>query len=48
MPTIWIPHSYTSCLQHAPNEHILESITQSSLKMMAGIFWDLGEAGTPK
>ena len=23
MPTIWIPHSYASCSQHAPDEHIL-------------------------
>ena len=48
LPTIWIPHSYPSCSQHAPNEHILESITKSALKIMAGIFWDLGEPDTPK
>ena len=48
LPTIWIPHSYASCCQHAPNEHILESITKSALKIMAGIFWDLGEPETPK
>ncbi len=48
LPTIWIPHSYPSCSQHASNEHILESITKCALKIMAGIFWDLGEPGTPR
>ena len=23
LPTVWIPHSYASCSQHAPNEHML-------------------------
>ncbi len=44
MPTIWIPHSYASCSQHAPNEHMLGSIAREGLAMMAGLFWDLGEA----
>ena len=47
LPTIWIPHSYLSCSQHAPNEHMIESVVKSGLKLMAGIFWDLGEKGTP-
>jgi len=47
MPTIWIPHSYASCSQHAPNEHILESVSRSALRLMGGLFWDMGEPGTP-
>ena len=47
LPTIWIPHSYLSCSQHAPNEHMIESVVKSGLKLMAGIFWYLGEKGTP-
>ena len=47
LPTIWIPHSYLSCSQHAPNEHMIESVVKSGLKLMAGIFWDLGEKETP-
>lgn len=47
LPTIWVPHSYASCSQHAPNEHILEGITRQALEMMAGLYWDLGEPGTP-
>ena len=47
MPTVWIPHSYSGCSQHAPNEHMLEPIVREGLRMMAGLFWDLGE-GDPR
>ncbi|MBI0325471.1 M20 family metallopeptidase [Burkholderia plantarii] len=46
MPTIWIPHSYAACSQHAPNEHLLASVAREALQIMAGLFWDLGETGT--
>ena len=44
MDTIWIPHSYRGCCQHAPNEHLPESVIREGLILMAGLFWDLGEA----
>ena len=44
LPTIWIPHSYSACSQHAPDEHMLAPIAREGLAIMAGIFWDLGEA----
>lgn len=44
LPTVWLPHSYPSCDQHAPGEHLLDSIVDQGLKIAAGIFWDLGEA----
>ncbi|NYI66762.1 M20 family metallopeptidase [Spelaeicoccus albus] len=44
LPTIWIPHSYPGCAQHAPNEHLLGSLMREALQIMAGLFWDLGEA----
>ena len=44
MPTIWVPHSYAGCSQHAPNEHGLASILREGLRVMTGLFWDLGEA----
>jgi hypothetical protein len=44
MPTIWIPHSYPGCSQHAPNEHGLAPLFREALAIMGGIFWDLGEA----
>lgn len=43
VPTVWIPHSYPGCAQHAPNEHTLASLNREALAMMAGVFWDLGE-----
>jgi hypothetical protein len=42
MPTVWIPHSYPACAQHAPNEHLLAPVVREGLQMMAGLFWDLG------
>ena len=46
LPTVWIPHSYAACSQHAPNEHMLASVARDALRIMAGVFWDLGETGT--
>jgi acetylornithine deacetylase/succinyl-diaminopimelate desuccinylase-like protein len=46
LPTIWVPHSYPGCSQHAPDEHILLTVTEEALAIMAGLFWDLGE--TPR
>jgi acetylornithine deacetylase/succinyl-diaminopimelate desuccinylase-like protein len=43
LPTVWIPHSYASCSQHAPNEHMLAPIARDALRLMAGVMWDLGE-----
>ena len=43
MPTIWVPHSYPACSQHAPDEHLLGSLAREALGLMAGVFWDLGE-----
>lgn len=45
MPTIWVPHSYAGCSQHAPNEHGLATILREGLRIMTGLFWDLGEKG---
>lgn len=44
LPAIWIPHSYTGCSQHAPDEHIVLPVCGSALEIMAGLYWDLGEA----
>lgn len=46
LPTLWIPHSYPACAQHAPNEHLLGSVAREGLAIMAGLFWDLGEANS--
>jgi acetylornithine deacetylase/succinyl-diaminopimelate desuccinylase-like protein len=48
LPTIWVPHSYASCSQHAPNEHMLAPVAREALAVMTGIYWDFGEKGVPK
>ena len=48
LPTVWVPHSYPSCSQHAPNEHILPAIAREGLRLMAGLYWDIGEKGAPR
>jgi len=47
LPTLWVPHSYASCSQHAPDEHLLLPIAREGLALMAGLWWDLGEEGAP-
>ncbi len=46
LPTLWVPHSYPACAQHAPNEHLLASVAREGLQIMAGLYWDLGETNT--
>jgi acetylornithine deacetylase/succinyl-diaminopimelate desuccinylase-like protein len=43
LKTIWIPHSYAGCSQHAPDEHLLAPIAREALGIMAGLFWDIGD-----
>jgi len=42
-----VPHSYPVCSQHAPDEHMLSRVAREGLQIMTGIFFDLGEPGTP-
>lgn len=44
LPTVWVPHSYRGCSQHAPNEHVLKSVSHDALRLMTGLFWDIGAA----
>jgi acetylornithine deacetylase/succinyl-diaminopimelate desuccinylase-like protein len=45
LPTVWVPHSYPGCAQHAPNEHLPAPLVRESLQVMAGLWWDLAELG---
>jgi len=45
LPTIWVPHSYPACSQHAPDEHLLAAVAREGLAIMTGLFWDLGVPG---
>jgi len=42
IPTIWIPHSYKECSQHAPNEHVPIKLLKNSLLLMTDLYWNLG------
>lgn len=42
LPTIWVPHSYAGCNQHAPDEHVLAPTMRQAAQVMAGLFWDIG------
>jgi acetylornithine deacetylase/succinyl-diaminopimelate desuccinylase-like protein len=48
LPTIWVPHSYAGCSQHAPDEHVLMSVVSSAMALMAGLYWDLGTGDVPQ
>ena len=41
LPTVWVPHSYPACRQHAGDEHLLRPLVDEGLRIMAGLFWDL-------
>jgi len=45
--TVWVPHSYPGCSQHAPNEHLPPAILREGLSIMTGLYWDLGAGNTP-
>ena len=47
LPTLWVPHSYPACAQHAPHEHLLAPLAREGLQVMAGLYWDLGEPQAP-
>lgn len=42
MPTVWVPHSYGGCSQHAPDEHVPVALLREALGIMGGLFWDIG------
>ena len=42
LPTIWVPHSWRGCCQHAPDEHMPIALAQSALRVMTGLYWDIG------
>ncbi|CAO3921564.1 M20 family metallopeptidase [Achromobacter mucicolens] len=48
LKTIWVPHSYPGCSQHAPNEHLPPELLRQGLSLMTGLYWDLGAGDTPE
>ncbi len=41
LPTLWVPHSYPACSQHAPDEHLLPDVAAEGMRIMMGLFEDL-------
>lgn len=42
LPTVWVPHSYPACSQHAPDEHVLPALLRQGLGMTAALLWQVG------
>jgi acetylornithine deacetylase/succinyl-diaminopimelate desuccinylase-like protein len=47
LKTVWVPHSYPGCSQHAPNEHLPPAVLREGLGVMTGLYWDMGSGETP-
>ncbi|MEV6876738.1 M20 family metallopeptidase [Amycolatopsis sp. NPDC051128] len=45
LPTLWLPHSYPGCLQHAPDEHLLASVAREGVVLATALFHALGQRG---
>jgi acetylornithine deacetylase/succinyl-diaminopimelate desuccinylase-like protein len=41
LPTLWVPHSYPACSQHAPDEHLRVDVAVQGLRIMTALFADL-------
>jgi len=46
IPFVWLPLSYAGCSQHAPDEHILWSLTREGMELVTGVYWDMGSPET--
>ena len=38
LPTLWVPHSYPACSQHAPDEHLLSHVALQGFVIMVALF----------
>jgi acetylornithine deacetylase/succinyl-diaminopimelate desuccinylase-like protein len=43
VPLVWVPHSYSGCKQHGPDEHLLAANAREAIMGFAGLWWDCGE-----
>jgi acetylornithine deacetylase/succinyl-diaminopimelate desuccinylase-like protein len=44
LATLWLPHSYPGCLQHAPDEHLLAPVAREGLVLAIALFSAFGSA----
>ncbi|NUU68909.1 M20 family metallopeptidase [Enterobacteriaceae bacterium BIT-l23] len=45
LPTLWVPHSYPACGQHAADEHLPVQLAREGLEIMTRLYYDFGERG---
>jgi acetylornithine deacetylase/succinyl-diaminopimelate desuccinylase-like protein len=43
VPTLWLPHSYPGCRQHAPDEHLLVPVAREGIGLAVRLFHALGD-----
>lgn len=48
LPTLWLPHSYPGCRQHAPDEHLLASVAREGIVLAAALFQELGRPSSER
>ncbi|GAB3134523.1 M20 family metallopeptidase [Amycolatopsis stemonae] len=44
LATLWLPHSYPGCKQHAPDEHLLSPVAREGLVLATALFGSLSSA----
>ena len=42
-----VPRRWAGCSRHAPNEHLPPALLREALKIMTGLYWDLGQGHLP-
>lgn len=47
LSTVWVPHSFAGCSQHAPNEHLPPALLREGLGIMTGLYWDVANGPNP-
>lgn len=48
LPTLWVPHSYPGCGQHAADEHLPVEVARDGLRTVLALFAALGNDSGPR
>ena len=48
LPTLWVPHSYPGCGQHAADEHLPVEVARDGLRTVLALFEALGNDSGPR
>lgn len=47
LPTLWIPHACASSRNHGPDENVPLEVIRQAARLMAGLYWDVGDRRWP-